>query len=282
MAKPMHSIFERHPLAGERVQTSTGPQPTPYHVYDGHAVLIGGTADLRAVQALLAGEHVLPVRTESGRALMAVWATDEPEAIHGAHGELQVSLYVSRRELPPVPDRPFAILRLLLEEPDARQMCHGLWNDTTEVVAFNREVLGLKARLARASFERQAGRVRFSYHDAETGEPLALGNVREQKRPSMAATTALFRTFGFGGALRAAKTDVVENRVVNPVGDVIPRNDEALTLSSSDKIVAHLYDPARDQVEITAAPYAGLGFEPEFVEHLMGFKLVYLEPERVE
>ena len=39
------SLFERHPLADEPVSTSAGPQPTPYHVYDGHLVMVGGTAD---------------------------------------------------------------------------------------------------------------------------------------------------------------------------------------------------------------------------------------------
>ncbi|MBU6359044.1 MAG: hypothetical protein KGS46_03365 [Chloroflexi bacterium] len=43
-------IFQRYPLSAEAVQTSTGSQTIPYHVYDGHVVLIGGTADLALVK----------------------------------------------------------------------------------------------------------------------------------------------------------------------------------------------------------------------------------------
>lgn len=46
-----HALFRRYPLAGE-VRLSTGPAPTPYHVYAGHGLFIGGTADLAAVRAL--------------------------------------------------------------------------------------------------------------------------------------------------------------------------------------------------------------------------------------
>jgi hypothetical protein len=45
-----HLFFKQHPLAGQ-AQLSTGTVPTPYHVYDGRGVFIGGTADLAAVVA---------------------------------------------------------------------------------------------------------------------------------------------------------------------------------------------------------------------------------------
>jgi hypothetical protein len=82
------SIFEQYPLAEQKVQTSTGEQPTPYHIYDGHLMLIGGSADYDAVAALLAGEQVYPAKTESDRALMAIYVADETQASHGPHTEL--------------------------------------------------------------------------------------------------------------------------------------------------------------------------------------------------
>ena len=117
----MHPIFQQHPLSKEMVQTSVGAQPTPYHIYDGHAVLIGGTADLAAVKKLLHNERVVPVQTQSGRALMALWAVDEPVASHGAHTEMQVSFYVTHQPTAPVRDGEFAPLNV--RWPPGKVLC---------------------------------------------------------------------------------------------------------------------------------------------------------------
>jgi hypothetical protein len=210
---------------------------------------------------------------------MAVWIAQEPEASHGAHGELQMSFYVSREPLPPLPDGAFGLLRFMLEEPLARQMCHGLWNDTAQVVAYNREILSLDARLGRFELERENGRFRFTWRDAAGDAVIARGDLREGKRPTLGATGALFKTFGFRGALRAAAAKTIELRVVNPIGDVLDRNADARTISSIDDTATHLFDPRRESLEILAGPYADLGFRPEFVQHMRGFKMVYLEPE---
>ena len=275
----VHPIFQEYPLSVTKVATSSGDQPTPYHVYDGHAVLIGGSADYSRVQALLVDEQVVPIRTQSGRALMALWAVDETQASHGAHTELQVSFYAARNEIAPVADTPFAILKSLLTEPDVRQMCHGLWNNTAQVVAYNREILGLTPRLARSEFSTDNGRVQFAFYAADDDRLLVQGDVHEERRPSLAATIALFRSFGLREALRAASLKRVELKVVNPVSDVVRRNADARTISASDSIVAQLFDPRRDRIEIHDRVYAALDFEPHFVEHMRGFKMVYLNPE---
>ncbi len=59
----------------------------------------------------------------------------------------------------------------------------------------------------------------------------------------------------------------------------MPRNAEALVCSSSDSVVAHLFDPAVEQVEILDERYRRLDFRPDFVEHMRGLRLVYLPPE---
>ena len=46
-----------------------GIAQTPYQIYDGYGTIIGGTADLDAVRALLKGEGLIPLRTRSGAAL---------------------------------------------------------------------------------------------------------------------------------------------------------------------------------------------------------------------
>ena len=90
-----HALFSRFPLSDAAV-ISMGTVPTPYHVYDGYGLFIGGTAELDAVSELLRGERVSPVRTGNGRALMGIWAFDFLDASLGPHHELQFSL-VRRR-----------------------------------------------------------------------------------------------------------------------------------------------------------------------------------------
>lgn len=276
-----HPIFEQFPLRSEPVQTSTGPQPTPYHVYDAHAVLIGGTADYAAVARVLASEQVTPAQTTSGRALMAVWAVDEPSASHGPHTELQFSFYVAHgKQKITVKDGPFAALQFLLSRAEGRQMCYGLWNNTAEVVAYNSEILGLTPRLMRSEFSFPAGRVQFAFYDAQSGALLARGDVHHAKNPPLDATIALFRNFGFGAALRAASMKTIETKVVNPISPHLPRNADAPTIASPDALIPQLFDPRQDKLTIAVAPYAQLDFQPTFVEHLRGFKMVYLTPEK--
>ncbi|NJN81402.1 MAG: hypothetical protein HC802_03390 [Caldilineaceae bacterium] len=274
------SLFERYPLAAQPVQTSAGDQPTPYHVYDGHLMMIGGSADLDAVSRLLAGEQIYPAKTESGRALMAMYVADETEASHGPHTELQFSFYVSHQPTAPVKDGPFAPVHFLVSDPDARQMCFGLWNDTEKTVAYNREVLGLTPELATSTFARQAGQVDFTFHDVEGGALLASGSIHEAARQPLNAVGSLFRSFGVRQALAAASMKEVAVKVVNPINDLLPRNADAQTISASDVIITQHFDPARDKIEIAAdSVYSQLDFRPTFVQHMRNFKMVYLNPQ---
>ncbi len=276
-----HPIFEQFPIQPDPISTSTGPQPTPYHVYDAHAVLIGGSADYAAVAEMLADEDVTPAQTTSGRALMALWAVDEFSASHGPHTELQISFYVAHgSQKVTVKDGPFAALQFLLSRPEARQMCYGLWNNTEAVVAYNSEILGLTPQLMRSEFAFPDGRVQFAFYDAQSGALLARGDVRHARNPPLDAMIALFRNFGFGPAIRAASMKTIETKVVNPINPHLPRNADALTVSSSDAMIAQLFDPQQDQVTIAVPAYAQLDFRPTFVEHMRGFKMVYLTPER--
>ncbi len=274
------TLFERYPLAAQPVSTSAGDQPTPYHVYDGHVLLIGGTADFDGVASMLANEQISPVRTESGRALMAIYVANETEASHGPHTELQISFYVSHQPTIAVKDGPFAAVHFLISDANARQMCHMIWNNSVETVAYNREVLGLTPRLATSEFSRRAGQVDFAFHDAESAALLAQGSVHEATRQPLGAVVALFRSFGVRRALAAASMKEVAVKVVNPVNDVLSRNADAQTVSVSDTIVTQRFDPTNDWLEIAGnSPYSRLDFRPTFVQHMRGFKMVYLNPE---
>jgi len=274
-----HALFKKYPITG-KVKTSLGEMPTPYQVNDAHAVWIGGTANLASVKAILQNEQVAPLQTTSGKALMAFWAVDERLASLGPHTELQFSFYVTPQPATPVPDEPFALLKALLNNPQVCQMCHGLWNNTPEVVAYNREILGLTPALAKSQFSRIGGRAAFQFTSAADDSLLAHGDVREMARPPMNAMQAMFKSFGLMGTLRAAGAKLVNTRVMNPVNPMLPRNAIAQTFAAYDDAVAQLFDPAHDTLEIAHPLYGGLDFHPQFVEHMRGFKIVYLEPGR--
>lgn len=134
----------KYPLDGQ-VQISTGVVSTPYYIYNGFGLFVGGTCDLGKTQALLKNEVLQPVQTSSGEALMGIWICNFSEASLGPHHELQFSIFVSERKLAPVSPHPLGVLKLMSTHPDAQMLCHGLWNDTPQVVAYNRDLLCLNA-----------------------------------------------------------------------------------------------------------------------------------------
>ena len=274
-----HALFQRYPLTGE-CTISVGSVPVPYHVYDGWALLIGGTARLAAVQALLAGEAVTPVVTTAGRALAALWVCDFTQASLGPHRELQLSLLVSTDEpRGPVRAHPLAALRLLAADAGVGMLCHGLWNDAPVAVAYNREVLGLPARRAEGRLSLTPEALDFAFTDAARGETLAEGHLGAPGRRSMGAGLALARLLGPGGLWRFARQPWIAARVINPVGAVIPGNAAAETFSAPGRTVLRIFDAAADRLAIPAGAYAGLDFTPGFVEVMQPFRFVYLEPE---
>ena len=159
---------------------------------------------------------------------MAVWAVDEPQASHGAHTEMQVSFYVTPKPVAAVRDGAFAVLNFLLNTLGARQLCHGLWNNMPNVVAYKCEILGLAPCLARSVFYYDAAdRLQFEFEDAASGQPLMRGNVRMLARQPMGAAMVLIKSFGFVKAMRAAAIKTVQTYATNPIGAVLPHNASA-------------------------------------------------------
>jgi hypothetical protein len=274
-----HALFRQYPQTGE-CTISVGSVPIPYHVYDGWALLIGGTARREAVQALLAGEVVAPVLTTEDRALVGLWVGDFTQANLGPHTELQLSIFVTTGEQPraPVAAHPLAALGLLAADPRAAMLCHGLWNNAPPVVAYNRELLGLPARLADSRLSLTSEALDFAFTDATSGAALAEGRIAAPGRRSLGAGLALARLLGAGGILRFVRQPWIAARVINPVGAVIPGNAAAQTFSAPGRTVLRFFDTAADRLAIQTKAYAGLDFTPTFVEFMQPFRFVYLEP----
>jgi hypothetical protein len=270
-----HPLFQRFELAA-LAQTSRGMLPVPYHIYDGHALFIGGMATLEPVRDLLAAESVHAVETTDGHALMGVWVIDAPNASLGAHQELQFSILVSRHPVPKVPSDPFIISRLLQFDPTVRVLCHGLWNDTEPVVAYNREILALDARMMVGEIVRDQERrqKRFAFTDA-AGSPIFSGMVHEAKRTGMSAILPLLRSLGMRRFLQAAAAPWLMSQVVNPIG-LRPLNAEAQAYIVNGQQVLQTFDPATDHVEFAHPIYRALEFRGQFIQHMNAFKFVYL------
>jgi hypothetical protein len=263
------TLFERYPLDG-RASLSLGSVPTPYHVYDGHGVFIGGTADLAAVRALLAPEQVHAVATADGRALMGLWVFDFTDASLGAHHELQCSIFVSRTPLAPLPAHRLALLESMLTRPEVLMLCHGLWNNTPKVVAYNRELLGLNARLSQSRIDVDRRAFDFAVRDEATGTPIVEGRLHRPQRASLRV--------GVRPLLALAKQPWLRVPVLNPVGETLTRNAAADTFTKTDSSALRYVDASRDNVTIGEERYRGLGFEPRFFQSMDGFRFVYLFP----
>ncbi|MBX3013088.1 MAG: hypothetical protein KF832_16340 [Caldilineaceae bacterium] len=272
-----HSLFQHFPLEG-RTTISTGEVPTPYQIYDGYGAFLAGTADLAAVQRLLQPESVIPLQNRAGRALMGIWLCDFTEASLGAHHELQFSLFVSRQPLPPIAATPVSLLATMLTNPAVEMLCHGLWNNTPTVVAYNRELLSLNAQLAQSQIQRDTQQMRAEVRDATSGEPLLTATLTKPQQATLRANLALARHLGWRKTLAVGRQPWVQMSVVNPVGVGLPRNAAAQAMTKNATNTIRYFAPNQDHLTIHASRYQALEFQPQVVQHMSGFKFVYLNP----
>ena len=273
-----HQLFKQYPLNG-RIALSTGEAPTPYHIYDGYGLFIGGVADLPAVQRLLAPEGVAPVTTTHGHALMGIWICDFTEASLDAHTELQFALAVTRSALPPIAPHPLNILTLMLSRPEVGLLCHGLWNNTRNVVAYNREYLSLNAQQTDSHITRSAQALTFNYADHATGQQILSGAVYQPQRASWQATWSLAARLGFKSTMALRQQPWISMSVLNPVGVVLDRNGTSRTFTHNTTTVLRYFDRHADTLDFGDTPYRALNFIPQLVQYMDGFKFVYLQPE---
>jgi len=270
MDRRQHALFRRFPIDGSAAVDGR-LLPTPYHVYDGTLLMLGGTADAGAAAALL-GEGLVPLLDTAGRALMAVWVGDFTQASLGPHHELQLSLLASMRPLPPVATHPLAIHRALLVQPGVRMACVALWNSTPHVARYNAEHLGLNAHVAESQFQQEGGRWSFRFERPD-GALLAEGGVQEAVRPSPAVGWKLLRHVGLQGALRLLRAPYLNVPVAAPGGRGV-----AQTHTHSDRQVVRLWAKG-DGVAIAHPRYAPLDFRGTFVQQMAGLRFVYLRPQ---
>lgn len=271
-----HSLFEQFPLDA-RVQVGDEKLTSPYHVYDGTLLLVGGTVDAVHAERLLAPHGLQPLCDTQGCALAAVWVGDFTQANLGPHHELQISLWATARPAPPVAAHPLALLTAMMTRPDAYMVCHGLWNSTRRAVQYNAEHLGLDAHFGSAMLTRAQNR--WSFRFADVGEqPLAEGSVACVERTTAAVAWQLAAQLGWKRLWQAWRNPVVQAPVLNTLGPHASVVEVARTYTRADRQALRLAGP-QDHLQIHADPYAALGFTPAFVQQMEGLRFVYLRPQ---
>jgi hypothetical protein len=181
-------------------------------------------------------------------------------------------------EMPPIAAHRLGLLAAMLTRPDMQMMCHGLWNNTPVVVAYNRELLSLNARLSHSTIRCTAQEMICTVKDAESGAPLLKSKLSKPTQASVGATFALLGQLGLGRTLRISRQPWVEMKIVNPLGVRLAHNGTAMAYTSNAANRVRYFEPQNDQLQLEAPPYTMLDFQPEFVQHMTGFKFVYQEP----
>lgn len=272
-----HPVFQQVPVSKE-VPLSTGVASSPYVIYDGYALLAGGTCDLYAARDLLTDQLLSPIATPDGRALMAMWVVDATHATLGPHKELQFSLFVTRGEQKVVTAHTLTTLGMIVNG-EASLLCRGLWNDTPRVIAYNREHLGLPAAMATGNviLDPLLKRTSFEFRD-ERGELLVRGRVKLDAATSFGMFAPMIESLGMQGLWRAFTQPYISATVINPISEWAPVHRAAATFAAATHNIVQAYDLHSDTIAIMAEPWSRLQFRPQFLEHLHGFKFVYLDP----
>ena len=271
-----HPLFRAFPLDG-MIKTSTGSLPKPYQVYDGHALLIAGTADAAEIADRTKNEDVHPGFTSSGRVLMGLFVCDFREASLGPHLELQLSVLVRDRPGPVLSDAAAAYMAALGADKEVGSLCLNLFNDDKAVLAYNTEYLGLDAKPCAGEIRLNKNRLMFDFQD-KTGAPLVSGDVRLARAPGIRIMLELVRCMGLGAFWRAVRQSWASADVINRKGPVVATNRRAPTRTKADRMILQDID-ANDHIALAHPELAAYDFAPLCLQHLSPFRFVYLHPD---
>eukprot|EP01065_Artemidia_motanka_P004490 TRINITY_DN12120_c0_g1_i3.p1 TRINITY_DN12120_c0_g1~~TRINITY_DN12120_c0_g1_i3.p1 ORF type:complete len:450 (+),score=106.11 TRINITY_DN12120_c0_g1_i3:649-1998(+) len=187
-----HPIFQAYPLTGMKM-TSLGPMPVPFQFYNSSGVVFGGTGDADAARDMLSGEDLHLVTLTDGTAPMCLWCWQHSSTSTtvGTHANsLYVFLFVTREKMAPVQASPLVHHSLWSQHlnPGVRLLPIGVWEESEQALAYNREVLGFPSLPALGYLENHTvhlkdvmnefRRIRgFSFVDTVTGHTIAKGEA---------------------------------------------------------------------------------------------------------
>lgn len=268
-------LFQRFPLDGSVViagETVT----TPYHIYDGTILSLGGTVDAEVAARFLAAEQLEPVLDADGRALAAIWICDFTEANLDAHHELQISLFATRHKVQPLRAGAFSYYRALSAIPDLMMVCHGLWNNTLRVVRYNRDHLRLNARLTKSEVDVSGDIWTFQFRDAG-GALIAEGSAPATRRQLAGVIWNIACQMGLSGLLNLLRAPFFKVPVVNTRRQGETCNHVCTTYTVCEKPVIRAATD-KDSITIWEPAYAELDFRVTFVQELKDIGFIFMRP----
>jgi hypothetical protein len=276
-------LFQLYPLHNLR-ERAGGNAQVPYHVYDGTILLIGGTGDFEAVQALLREEGLEAVYTTRDEALISLWLCDFTHSSLGPHKILYAGISVALDAVQPVKPRPLALLDAVLMRPQVGMYFQGAWVDKIRAATYQSEMLDLDVHLAQGGIIQDPVRrsMEFEFWDVNEGKTLLSGQVRERAYTKPLPALALLYRFGLPGFLQVSRQPRFSLQVVSH-----GRGEETdCRLSKrisniywqSQHAVTQYFNLQSDQLCLNDAVFPGVEFHPKFVERLEGFKMVYFLP----
>lgn len=268
-------LFQRFPLDGS-VFVAGEKLTTPYHIYDGTMLSLGGTVDGEVAARFLKAEDLEPVLDTDGRALAAIWICDFIKANLDAHHELQISLFATRCQVKPVRANEFSFYSALKDIPDIMMVCHGLWNNTERVVRYNQEHLLLNARLAKSKVDFSGDNWTFEFRDVG-GQLIAEGSVTATRRQRARATWKIAREMGVRGLLNRLRAPFFEMTVVNTRRQDEVRNHFCATYTACKKPFIRC-STNQDLIFIKEPLYAELGFRISVVQMLNDIGFIFMQP----
>ncbi|MEO9470434.1 hypothetical protein [Parasphingorhabdus sp.] len=273
-----HPVFADNPIDGE-VSLSTGPAPRPYHVYDGEGLLIFGHADPACVDEFLTGEDLYPVLHVSGRVAAGFIIADFREASMGPHHELQFFILASQKPGETISDAAVALPLAMALRPEWGTLCVRLWNDTSTVVAYNNEYLGLNAELADFDlFARRDNAIGF-HVSLKDGQSIIHGRAREANATPLSVFWKMLRYAGLRQLINLGRMPFAPGHVINRVSSVLTENRKAQIFTSSDHNVLRNWEKEVDRLDIGEPGLAQIDFQPVAVQNLRPFRFVYRHPD---
>ncbi len=273
-----HPIFLDAPLSRE-ITLSTGTAPIPYHVYDGHGMIVLGSCSAAALADRFAGQDVHPVLSASGEAIVVLFFCDFAKASHGPHLELHMTVLAAPKQGETLSDDPAAWLAAVATRQDWGMLSLHLWNDTPQVVAYNSEYLGLQAAQCQGQIAVAKDQVEFDFSDGE-GASLASGRLRRMPRSDARLMWRVMRGLGWRGIWAALRRRPASAHLINRKSAVLNRNGRAQTLTAPDKMVVTPFNPTLDRLAFGGV-LARYGIAAKVTQHIWPFRFVYRHPDDV-
>ncbi|MDP2435316.1 MAG: hypothetical protein Q8P67_06200 [archaeon] len=179
-------MFVRFPLSSNWTFASGSSSQTPFHCYDGDALVLHGAADWGYFAALVAEEPYVPVRTTGGKALATLWVMDYRATVAGPYQELVLTFVATLGQQPLEVDCAgdvYCATRLLAFDPRVVMYAAKLWLTEQLPIDYGREILGLDKVAAVASplpISRPSHLTKaFRFVDQATGALVVEGLVQE-------------------------------------------------------------------------------------------------------